>query len=113
MRYYPNCMYCGKFVNPEKKNTGSVIVGSQDFPPYPGEQMFYHNSCKSNLTENKSRNGKKPYCCPVCNGNGQVPNGFYNQVSGVWATSSITPETCRSCNGTGVLWSKDSEIVLK
>ena len=41
--------------------------------------------------------------CPVCGGNGLVPNGFYNQTSGYWSTSSISPETCRTCNGTGVI----------
>lgn len=39
--------------------------------------------------------------CPVCGGNGLVDNGFYNQTSGQWVTSDSTPETCRSCNGTG------------
>jgi DnaJ-class molecular chaperone len=43
----------------------------------------------------------KPYRCPVCEGNGFVPNGFYNQVSGQWSTSSLAPEICRSCQGTG------------
>ena len=32
-----------------------------------------------------------PHRCPVCNGNGLVPNGFYMQTSGHWSTSSITP----------------------
>lgn len=41
--------------------------------------------------------------CPVCGGNGLVANGFYNQTSGYWFTSSISPETCRTCNGTGVI----------
>ena len=45
-----------------------------------------------------------PYRCPVCNGNGNVPNGFYNQVSGHWSVTDITPEKCRSCNGTGIVW---------
>ena len=47
---------------------------------------------------------EKPYMCPVCCGNGLVPNGFYNTVSGLGSTTSITPETCRSCNGTGVIF---------
>ncbi len=41
--------------------------------------------------------------CPICGGNGLVANGFYNQTSGYWSTSSISPETCRTCNGTGVI----------
>ena len=45
-----------------------------------------------------------PHRCPVCNGNGLVPNGFYMQTSGHWSTSSITPEPCRSCGGTGIVW---------
>ena len=46
----------------------------------------------------------QPYVCPVCNGNGLVPNGFYEQTSGYWSTTSITPVMCRSCNGTGIVW---------
>jgi DnaJ-class molecular chaperone len=41
--------------------------------------------------------------CPVCGGNGLVPNGFYNQTSGQWLFSSTAPETCRTCNGSGVV----------
>ena len=45
-----------------------------------------------------------PHRCPVCNGNGSVPNGFYAQTSGHWSTTSTAPETCRSCGGTGIVW---------
>lgn len=45
-----------------------------------------------------------PHRCPVCNGSGLVPNGFYMQTGGHWSTTSITPETCRSCGGTGIVW---------
>lgn len=41
--------------------------------------------------------------CPVCGGSGMVPNGFYNTVSGVGSTSSISPEVCRSCSGSGYI----------
>jgi len=47
---------------------------------------------------------KYPHICPVCGGNGLVPNGFYMQTSGHWPTTSVTPEMCRSCNGTGIVW---------
>lgn len=41
--------------------------------------------------------------CPVCGGNGLVPNGFYNQTSGQWTSCSTLPEKCRTCNGAGVI----------
>lgn len=46
-----------------------------------------------------------PHRCPVCEGKGRAPNGFYAAI-GVesWSTSDITPEQCRACAGTGVLW---------
>jgi DnaJ-class molecular chaperone len=42
----------------------------------------------------------KAVLCPVCNGTGQVPSGFYNPGG-----QSITPvyEVCRSCNGKGYI----------
>ena len=45
----------------------------------------------------------KAVICPVCNGNGLVPNGFYTQTTGMWSTADTTPETCQSCGGTGYL----------
>lgn len=47
---------------------------------------------------------KTPHRCPICGGNGKVPAGFYNQTSGDWITTSTEPETCLSCNGTGIVW---------
>lgn len=50
----------------------------------------------------------QPYKCPICNGTGTVPNGFYNQNLDGWYTSTTTrDETCRSCNGTGIVWERD------
>ena len=40
--------------------------------------------------------------CPVCNGCGNVCNGFYRST-GHFITSDGTIEKCRSCNGIGVL----------
>lgn len=42
----------------------------------------------------------KAVICPVCNGNGIVDQGFYNQTSGQWTSVGGT-ETCRSCGGQG------------
>ena len=47
---------------------------------------------------------KIPYKCPVCNGNGLVPNGFYMQTTGEWASTSVSPEPCRSCGGNGIVY---------
>lgn len=46
-----------------------------------------------------------PHRCPVCNGTGLVPNGFY-AVIGVDTYSDISTAgiTCRSCNGSGIVW---------
>lgn len=42
--------------------------------------------------------------CPVCNGNGLVPNGFYNMTGNIWTTADASPEQCRSCGGRGIVW---------
>ncbi len=48
--------------------------------------------------------------CPVCNGNGLVPNGFYNRTSETWSTSSAAPETCHSCTGRGYIFNHVAEL---
>ncbi len=54
----------------------------------------------------------QPFVCPVCNGRGLVPNGFYRAIGGeYWSTSSTIPEKCLSCQGTGIVWGmSDSEF---
>lgn len=49
---------------------------------------------------------KKAERCPVCGGNGLVPNGYYshshsNGPHGTWTSTSTMPETCRGCGGKG------------
>ena len=39
-----------------------------------------------------------PYLCPVCQGRGNLPAGFYGVMS-----SSTSPEQCRACHGAGVI----------
>lgn len=53
-----------------------------------------------------------PHTCPICGGNGLVDNGFYDQTSGAWTTSSNTPEECRSCSGTGIVWEPSTPTAL-
>lgn len=47
--------------------------------------------------------GRTPHKCPICNGRGIVPGGFYNSTSDTW-TSSTTSEPCRQCGGSGIIW---------
>lgn len=51
--------------------------------------------------EKEYANSTAVYRCPVCQGTGLVPNGFYSHTSGHWSTTSVSPEKCRTCNGTG------------
>lgn len=41
--------------------------------------------------------------CPVCSGKGIVPSNFYTLGNG-GTSNTATPQTCRSCNGSGVVW---------
>lgn len=50
------------------------------------------------------------YLCPVCNGKGLVPNGFYNVGTNEHYSSNCSPETCRSCNGKGYINEKDENF---
>lgn len=56
--------------------------------------------------------GRVPHRCPVCNGVGTVPDGFYNPPPTVdWGPQHVGTSTvpmrepCRACSGTGILWS--------
>jgi hypothetical protein len=48
-----------------------------------------------------------PHRCPVCEGRGIVPHGFYVSPSNqqTYLSSSAAPEVCKSCAGTGVIFS--------
>jgi DnaJ-class molecular chaperone len=48
---------------------------------------------------------RQPYRCPVCNGNGLVPAGYYSGaiMNGYRSSADTASETCRSCKGSGVV----------
>jgi hypothetical protein len=46
------------------------------------------------------------YKCPVCEGRGQVPAGFYHQYTSPSVVNTC-PETCKSCSGRGVIFDTD------
>jgi DnaJ-class molecular chaperone len=43
----------------------------------------------------------RPVRCPVCDGRGRVPAGFYGFGSA--SSTSALPEECRTCNGRGYI----------
>lgn len=49
----------------------------------------------------------QPFRCPVCEGMGTVPPGFY--IGGHYSSTNSARETCKSCNGTGVVWSEEEK----
>jgi hypothetical protein len=68
--------------------------------PSKGIVCWAHSGCVTGYQASKA-----PHRCPVCEGKGNVPNGFYSAIGvEVWSSSSIMPEACRSCDGTGVVW---------
>jgi hypothetical protein len=48
-------------------------------------------------------NHLRPFKCPVCEGRGIVPGGFYNSLSNTWLAITVS-EPCRSCKGEGIVW---------
>lgn len=57
-----------------------------------------------------------PHICPVCNGKGLIDRDFYPdnylKTRGTSAANIKEYVTCRSCNGTGVVWSpKESKKI--
>lgn len=49
------------------------------------------------LISETERKNIKPHTCPVCDGCGEVPDGFYRRSY----TGDIK---CRSCEGKGIVW---------
>lgn len=45
----------------------------------------------------------RPFKCPICNGKGIVPAGFYTSITYNWISAN-TSEKCRTCNGQGIIW---------
>lgn len=53
----------------------------------------------------------KPYKCPVCDGHGIVPGGFYYSTDGFSVSTAVT-EPCRACGGTGIVWGVEERPVF-
>lgn len=48
-----------------------------------------------------------PHKCPICEGRGVVPGGFYSATTDCWSWNT-TQETCRQCGGTGIIWADEN-----
>lgn len=40
------CDVCGRFIG-KNDEIESAIVGQQNWPPYPGDEVFFHTKCKT------------------------------------------------------------------
>ena len=49
----------------------------------------------------------EPHRCPVCLGKGIVPAGFYLSATDAITVGSTAPETCKSCQGSGIVRGKE------
>ena len=49
------------------------------------------------------------YICPVCEGKGHVPAGFYS-TNAAPTVVNTSPEICKSCGGKGVIFDSDTFI---
>lgn len=51
-----------------------------------------------------SRENLKPHRCPICEGVGLVSGSFYNSLPGCGGTTADVVQSCRQCNGSGIIW---------
>ena len=51
--------------------------------------------------------------CPICEGHGNVPGGFYNALPGCPWSSTTVSEPCRNCTGSGVVYNICEDVVSK
>ena len=105
-----------KFITERTRIISEMLDNPDKYGIYPTTKCFEQLDAlfdELTATSPSSATAEEPYRCPVCGGNGLVPNGFYCQTSGDWPTTSISPEVCRSCNGTGVIFAAVLLHVIK
>ena len=48
---------------------------------------------------------KTAHRCPICNGRGTVPQGFYTgEAWGIMNACNTVRPTCHTCGGRGIVW---------
>lgn len=102
---YGQCKDCGGFHNTTNVHCGCPPNGPNDSQfELPYSELVDHNTTKSLVRDLSYERKNYPYRCPVCDGHGFVSAGFYNTANGYYFTGGTELETCRACNGTGIVW---------
>jgi hypothetical protein len=52
----------------------------------------------------RKKKEKTPHKCPICEGKGVVPCGFYGTSSSSRLTTEELIDECRTCKGKGIVW---------
>lgn len=71
---------------------GGWITGGQWHTCLTGIGVQWSNPLPSSLWNVQT--------CPVCEGRGNLPHGFYSRLT---VATSTEPETCQTCDGKGIL----------
>jgi len=86
-----------------KASDDSRLVGADDALPWAQREW---NNCIGCLVAERAKRERRrrPYRCPVCEGRGIVPAGFYGPYATQSSQVTVAPEPCRTCGQTGVVW---------
>ena len=66
---------------------GGCLTGNEPYQPAPQRRTYGEEQMKAQV-------------CPVCDGKGTVPGGFYPGEG----DTSASRQTCRSCKGRGIVF---------
>lgn len=80
------CQYCGYYYS---CYSGHVCGG-----------LSYYYGVPTTVNTPTTYAQAPPYKCPVCEGRGTMPCGFYERLQ---ITDNTASNECRSCKGTGII----------
>lgn len=83
----------------DMKKTGVPRMQNPPPPPEPGKDFVSWMHRRGLLPIET-----KPHKCPICVGNQTIVTGYYRPTGNVLHGNGYEEETCRTCNGTGIVW---------